>query len=48
MIFIEKKHIDTNTTSSIDGETICEVQKTKLLGVIIAKKTHLERPYCFH
>ena len=38
MIFTRKKHIDSNINLSIDGESICEVQKTKFLGVIIDKK----------
>ena len=46
MIFTRKKHIDTDITLSIDGEPIYEVQKTKFLGVIIDKKTHMERAYC--
>ena len=38
MIFARKKHIDSNITLSIDDESICEVQKSKFLGVIIDKK----------
>ena len=48
MIFTRKKHIDSNINLSIDGESICEVQKTKFLGLIIDKKTHTERSYCFY
>ena len=40
MIFTRKKHIDSNINLSIDGKSICEVQKTKLLGLIIDKNSH--------
>ena len=38
IIFTKNRHIDTDIIWLIDGESMCEIQKTKFRGVVIDDK----------